>query len=618
MRQSLTFLRFLAIFQVLFLLASCASLRGSAPHEHVPPPPPRPEVDLSRYDQLVVIGTNDFHGYLRPVESKLGQETVVIGGAEWFAGFVNILERKYGDSLILLDGGDMWQGTIDSNTFRGRSVVDFYNLLPYRAVAVGNHEFDYGPQSKGGKDPLGAAKANMAASHFPYVQANIYWKGTNKIWSEKNLVPSVLVEAGGYKVGIIGLTTTSTPGKTLPKHVEKLEFRDFVEPTLSEAKKLRARGADIVLITMHEGEGKPGDPVYKLLHAIPKGTVDGVVAGHSHTEVHEFVNGIPVIESRTRGLYFGRFDLFIDKETRKLNPSLTHIYDMHMICGTWMKSSDTCDQKAAKAAIEDGKAKMEDFLPLRTVEYEGQEVYPDPSVRGTLDPYFSKVDKRKSEVVGQALADFDWYETGENQMGTLVLDAFRWKFPQAKVIVMNGGGIRRRLFKGPITFGDLYEMTPFDNVAVLVKVNGSQLKEMLRVLLSGSHKVPMVSGIKVRYFNREDSAFDRDVNGDGKKEDWEKDRLDPMGGVVWEDTGKPVGDHEEFLLATLDYLVAGGDHLTHVFDPIPLSKRRYFDLAPRDLMAEYLRKHPGIELPRKDHLRLVPVVGKGASSSIEH
>jgi 5'-nucleotidase len=611
-------MRHLWLFSFVFLSACATGSRHAQNQEGRSDPAILSEVDTSRFDQLVVVGTNDFHGYLRTVESKLGDETVLIGGAEWFAGYVNILERKYGDSLILLDGGDMWQGTMDSNTFLGRSVVEFYNLLPYRAVAVGNHEFDYGPEKKGGKDLLGAAKANFAASSFPYVQANIFWKGTNKLWKEKNLQPSVMVEAGGYKVGIIGLTTTSTPGKTLPKFVEKLEFRDFVQPTLEQAKLLRGRGAEIVLIAMHEGEGLPGDPVYNLLHALPKGTIDGVVSGHSHTEQHHLVNGVPVIQSKTRGLFFGRFDLFVDKETRKVVPSLTKLHGMHMICGTWLKGQRSCDQKAAKDSIEAKKASLSDFLPLRTPFYEGEEVKPDPSVQGAMAPFFAKVDRKKKEVLGQAVADFDWYPTGENQMGTLILDAYRFRFPEAKVIVMNGGGIRRRLFKGPITYGDLYELSPFDNVAVLVKMTGRQLREMMKPLFSGEHKVPLVWGIKVRFFNRVDSAFDRDVNGDGKNEQWERDRLDPVNGLVWEENNKPVGDEEEFLVATLDYLVAGGDHLEHVFGPIPLTKRKYFEMGPRDLVAEYLRKNPGIVVPRTDVTRLFPVVGAGASNSQEH
>lgn len=620
-------MRHALLLGLVFLLSACATTSRespvAAPGEVFNPRPIQAdgEEDPEGYDRLVIVGTNDFHGYLRTNEGKLGDELVKSGGAEWFAGYVNILERKYGDSLILLDGGDMWQGTIDSNLFHGKSVVAFYNLLPYRAVALGNHEFDYGSGSReAGKDPLGIVRARMAESHFPYVQANIFWKSgasKGKVWREKNLQPSVLVEAGGYKVGIIGLTTDTTPAKTLPKNVQQLEFRDFVKPTLEEAAKLRAKGAEIVLITTHEGEGKEGDPIYNLLHALPKGTVDGVVAGHSHTEVHEFVNGVPVIESRTRGLFFGRFDLFVSRETRKLDPSLTKIYPMQPICGTWFKEGDSCDFHAAKEAVDSGKESLDDLLPLRVPVYEGEEVAPDPSVQGALAPYFAKAEKKRAEVLGRAMKDFAWYPSGENQVGTLILDGFHHRFPEAKVALMNGGGIRRMISKGLITYGDLYEVNPFDNVATLVKVTGKQMKEIVKPLVSGAHKVPAVWGIRVTYFNRDDSAFDRDVNGDGKKEKWERDRLHPEKGVVWDSTGKPLRDDEEFWLATLDYLVAGGDHLGHVFEHIPLSKRKYFDQAPRDLIADYLRAYPGVTVPREDKMRLLPIKGEGADSSIE-
>ncbi|HEY8278402.1 MAG TPA: bifunctional UDP-sugar hydrolase/5'-nucleotidase [Bdellovibrionota bacterium] len=600
------------VFLSLLLLASCSSspstvtapwnLGGDAEH-----------------DQLVIVGTNDFHGYLRSVESDLGGSTVKIGGAEWFAGYADILQRKYGDRLILLDGGDMFQGTIDSNMFHGQSVVDFFNLLPYRAVAVGNHEFDYGPEKRGGKDLLGALKARMRQAKAPFVAANIFYKKSSKIWREKNLYPSVLVKAGDYKVGIIGLTTTSAPGKTLPKNVEHLEFRDFEAPVLVEAFKLRKQGADLVLITTHEGDGSSkDDPIYKLLHALPKGTVDAVVSGHTHSEMHDFVNGVPVIQSKTRGIYFGRIDLFVDKHSRKVDAEKTKIHDMHWICGTWFKNSEDCDQKVANDKIAAGKAQKSEYLPLRTPTYEGEEVKPSEAVRKVLAPYLAKADERRKEVVGEAKADFDWYPSGENQMGTLLLDAFHDRFPEAKVIYMNGGGIRRRLFKGPITFGDIYEVLPFDNHAVLVKVTGKQMKDLVRPLVSGLYHVPALWGIKVSYFNRDDSAFDRDLNGDGKKEKWERDRLDPVRGLVWEDTGKPVRDDEEFWIATIDYLVEGGDNTGRVFKQVPASKRKYFEAVPHDIVSEYLKKHRGIDLPRTDKMRIIAVQGEPGASPHQH
>jgi 5'-nucleotidase len=583
---------FFWLLPLLFLL-SCA---------HTPADQPDP----ARFDELVIVGTNDFHGYLRPVPTRVGDETVVQGGAEWFASYVQALEKKFGDHLILLDGGDLFQGTLESNRFRGRPVVEFYNRLPYRATAVGNHEFDYGPVKKGGADLLGTLKERMQEANFPFLAANIFWKKNGQAWREKNLYPSTLISAGGYKVGIIGLTTVSTPGKTLPKNVAALEFRDFVQPTLEEAKKLRAQGADFVLITTHEGHEDPGGEIYNFLHALPPGTVDAVVSGHSHTEIHTMVAGVPVIQSKTRGLYFGRIDLFVNKATRKIEPSLTRIHGMHSICGTWFKNLEDCDAQKALAQIAAGLAKPESFLPLRPPVYEGETIHADLGVRALLATYFSETDRLRAEKLGEAKAEFHWGSLEEKvELGGLFTDVLLAHFPHARVAYVNGGGLRRPIPKGPITYGDIYEASPFDNFAVEVKLSGRQFKDLVRVGVSGAQSIPSCQGVKVVYHRSEAPRFERDVNGDGKMEKWERDRLVS---VVWEKTGKPVRDDEEFWVATNSYLAEGGDHTEHVFGRIPRDRFHYAETVEHDLVAEYLRNHPGIDLPRhyERHFEAIP------------
>jgi 5'-nucleotidase len=574
-------------FLLLLALASCS-------HGGLRPDP-------ALYDQLVIVGTNDFHGYLRPVESELEGQRVILGGAEWFAGHMRVLERKFGDRLLLLDGGDIFQGTLESNLFLGKPTVDFYNLLPYRAASVGNHEFDYGPRRRGDGDRLGALKDRMGEANFPFLQANIYWEKSGELWREKNLYPSVLVEAGGYKVGIIGLTTTSTPAKTLPQNVAGLEFRDFLDPTLREARALRAQGAELVLITTHEGGEKPGEPLYELLQELPDRTVDAVVSGHAHSEIREFVHGVPVIQSRSRGLFFGRIDLFVNRSTRKVEPKLTKIHELRWICGTWFREKESCDQKWARDGLAAGTLQSRSLFPLRPVTYEGELVKPDLQVRRVLEPYFAAADKKKTEVLGRAQTDFDWYPSGESQMGFLFIEASRMGFPEARVVFHNGGGIRRRFFQGPITYGDLYEVHPFDNYAVAVRMTGRQLKDLVRVGVSGNNTIPALWGVRVEYFDKDSPAFDRDLNMDGKNEKWERDRLHRL---VWEDTGRPVGDREQFWVATNDYLASGGDNTAHVFGSIPPSGRRFLDSTQRDLVAEYLRKNPQLVLPRQDEMRV--------------
>jgi 5'-nucleotidase len=560
--------------------------------------------DLTKYDQIVIVGTNDFHGYLRPWEGKFAGAKVVSGGAEWFAGHVGILQKHYGDHLVLLDAGDIFQGTMESNNFRGKSTLAYYNLLPYRAAAVGNHEFDYGPLERGGKDRLGTLKARIGEAKFPFVQANIFWKGTDRLWTEKNLHPSVMIEAAGHKIGIIGLTTITTPAKTLPMNVERLDYRALAPAAITEARKLRAAGAELVFITAHEGGEHPGEPIYELLHELPKGTVDAVVSGHSHTEIHELVNGVPVIQSKTRGVYFGRIDLFVDKQTGKVNPALTRIHGMHPICGVWFANYESCDTKFARDLVEAGRAKESDFVPVRTVTYEGEEVKPDLKVRAALAPYFRRVDKATAEVLGEVSQDFQSYPSGETQMGSLFLRAYHWKYPQAKVIYLNGGGIRRPFLKGPMLYRDLFEVHPFDNYVALVKINGKQLRSLIEVGVSGAQKIPAIWGIRATYHTGFKPEYERDVNGDGRKDGWERNRLVSL---TW-DSGKPVQDTDEFWLATIDFLVTGGDNSDVAFGSLPPKRKKFFDETSRDPVAEYLRAHKGIRLPLEpDTMHFTPV-----------
>src|SRR6185503_18955273 len=133
-----------------FLVAcSHPATSPSQPHPS-PQPAPRGPVTLS------IVGTNDLHGALERLPV--------------FAGFVANLRAARaadGGGVVLVDGGDMFQGTLESNLAEGTDVVRAYNQIGYAAAAVGNHEFDYGPEGKrtvaasADDDPRGALKARM-------------------------------------------------------------------------------------------------------------------------------------------------------------------------------------------------------------------------------------------------------------------------------------------------------------------------------------------------------------------------------------------------------------------------------------------------------------------------
>ncbi|MCB0422557.1 MAG: hypothetical protein KDD61_16265, partial [Bdellovibrionales bacterium] len=113
--------------------------------------------------KLLVMATTDLHGQIAPLNStSLAGQTVGIGGISILSSYIKALRKSRTGAQILVDAGDLFQGTMESNTLEGSPIVELYNYLRVDATAIGNHEFDFGPQGpdrvqvQSTQDPLGA------------------------------------------------------------------------------------------------------------------------------------------------------------------------------------------------------------------------------------------------------------------------------------------------------------------------------------------------------------------------------------------------------------------------------------------------------------------------------
>lgn len=549
------------------------------------------------HETLVILGTNDIHGALAPLEYKSREDDpsnaveYTRGGAAVFAAHVKALRQEFGDRLLWLDAGDQFQGSLESNLDQGASVTRFFSELGLAAASVGNHEFDFG------RDAL---QARIAEAKYPYLAANIVppLPGTR---------PHILINAGKLKVGIVGLSTLETPTTTRPEYVKDLKFTSLKEALIRESKALRSAGADVVLLTAHVGlvcksrssfetairaANNPSqtgalcgekDEMVELLRSVPAGTVDAVVSGHTHQVVHHWISGVPVIQGGGRGMYYNLIHLTFDTAKKKLLSAETRIEGPIPVCAEVFQNQGDCNGE--QPAPRKGRG------PLVRPTFHGKELEPDSATERLLRPTFERVEREKKRWIADAARAIThrYPCSDESEAGNLIADAMREK-AAADFAMLNCGMVRGGFEKGAIRFGDLFRVIPFDNAVRLLRVNGKQLKLILQVANSGARGFFPVSGLRLKLLDMNQSAHSSDLNGDGKIEAWEIDRLVD----VTRTDGAPIEDDEQYTLATVDFLVSGGDNMGWPMGRIPKSQIQPVEGGLiRDVVEGYLAaKHP--------------------------
>ncbi len=593
------------ILPLAFLFGCQTASRNS---ESIEPPswesPTRSQSPSSHLETLAILGTNDIHGNLAPIQMKTqdpatGMIQFEAGGAATLSSYIDILRSEFGDRLIWLDAGDQFQGTLESNPSGGATMVQFFNFQKLNAAAVGNHEFDFG---------LSSLTERMKEAQYPFLAANIAETKSGKRAEFPNTYPHILINAGKLKVGIIGLSTLDTPKTTRAKSVQTLRFDNLKEATLRESEALRKKGAQIILLTAHVGLDCPSasrnaatyqlrkpsdiqetcngqDEMVRLLETLPTGTVDAVVSGHSHTIVHHWIGGVPVVQAGSYGRYLNVVYLTYDSELRRVLPDESRIEGPIPVCTQVFQNQNDCN--GDRPAPKSGRG------PLVTPRFHGKPVFPSERVKALVEPMIQKAEQYKKSPVGTAAQKLDHFRTTESPLGNLVADAMRY-LTKSQFGLINEGGIRAPIQQGLITYGDAFRSMPFDNAVSVVKVTGHELINILRVAESGSRGLASVSGLTLKLVDLSMEAPVSDLSGDGKFEIWETNRLMD----VKKSNGEAINPNEIYTLATADFLVAGGDDLKWAMSKIPASRIQLdTGVLIRDALVQYVEHHGTVNTP---------------------
>ncbi len=382
---------------------------------------------LPRARTLTILYFNDIHGHLEPWKPDAKSEAT-IGGIARIASLVERVRkqnRSRGRATILLQGGDVLQGTPLSAVYQGEPDIECFNLMGVDAMVIGNHEFDFGQSN--------IAKL-VERAKFPILSANVF-RTDGRPYARA----STVIEKGGLRIGVLGLTTSETPRTTFPTNVEGLTFDDPIQVAKYAIPVLEPH-CDLVVALTHLGV--PDDR--RLASSVPG--IDVIVGGHTHAKLPnpERVGNTVIVQAQDYGRYLGRLDLRVDADGKVT----TEHSELIPIDGTIPESKATLD---------------------------------------TVARYSGKLKERLSMFVGTTNVLLDGHRptvrSQETTLGNLMADLAR-NAAHTDIALINSGSLRASILPGKVTFGDILTTLPFNTVVLSVKLPGKTIREMLSMSAS--------------------------------------------------------------------------------------------------------------------------------------
>ena len=465
---------------------------------------PGEDDDLS--GQLVILHTNDSHGRIKEDGTSMGMSAV------------KYLADRYenaGASVLILDAGDTLHGLPIVTASRGESAVNVMNAVGYSAMAPGNHDFNYGYEH------ILELEEEM---NFPVLAANVTYEADGSLVFGDHIV----ITCGEYTIGVFGMATPETVTKTNPNNVVGLDFNEDNLAGIAQAQcdELKELGCDIIICLAHLGDDVSSTP-YRSTDVLEQVIdIDLWIDGHSHSvlngdgEAH-LVNGTLVAST---GEYTKNIGV-VTYDGAEFDAGLVHYADL---CNTYEQDGEII------------------------TEFYGY----DPEITALVQNYYDEMMEFYSEVVGHTdvllNGTREFVRTQETNLGDLAADAILAAAPNADFALTNGGGIRANIEIGDITRYDLFTVFPFGNMVATVELTGAQIVYILEAATHACPGIdgafPQVSGItfEIHTYIEYEGEYANPTNPGSRIQN-----------VCI--NGEPIDLDATYVMATNDFLAAGGD-----------------------------------------------------------
>lgn len=447
---------------------------------------------------VTLLFTNDVESAYDPIPAFWLDDQEMIGGIAEMTTLINSIRRDE-PNVFLFDSGDIFTGALAKLT-EGRLAFELMITMGYDAMAIGNHEFEYGHE-------VFAWQKNRAP--FPVLGANFFYRDTDHPYAQAHAV----IERGGVRIGVIGIMGQDAVSAIIPSFIAPLDVTVPAEAVQRSVDELRDE-VDLIVLLTHQGKTAPmqtdaeSDP--RLQRDIDAdinlaGAVEGIdvlFAGHADAGTPQPVihpdTGTIIMQTYGQATHLGYLQLTLDPETREVTR-------------------------------HEGR-----LIPVDPALYS-----PDPAITAKLTAYRAAYPEIR-EVIGHTAARMNRRYIEESDVGNLFADALKVA-AGTDIAFIHGGSLRKDLPGGEVRVVDLLDTYPFVDDVIVKEMSGAQIRRALEQSFTLERGLLQLSGLAVRY-----------------------DLTQPEGqrlvSVRFE--GKPLADTDRLTVAAPGFLAEGGDLYT--------------------------------------------------------
>lgn len=495
-----------------------------APSAHAPVPEPAAgsaaaAAVAADTGTLVLLGTTDLHGWVLPYDYYTGKTTN--NSLASLVPMIDSVRAANPGRTILVESGDLLQGNpldfVYSRLQPGEThpLVAAMNLVGYDAAAIGNHEFNYG---------VPHLDAAVRQARFPWLSANTFRAGTSEHAYRAYTIVERTVAGHPVKVGI---TSVTPPGVAIWDRDNvrgRLDFRDIVESVRPVVARMRAEGADLVVVAAHSGlEGSSYDtaathvPAENAAVAMARQVpgIDVILMGHTHRELADTtINGVLVQQAKNWGA-----SLAVGTLTLSHGGDGWHVLAKH---GRILRPVEGRVDARLQAALAEAHE--------RTRQYVGRQI------GVSTDEWTSELSRTRDTPITDLINDVQRRVTGADLSSTAAFS------------------LAARIPRGPITVADVAGLYIYDNTLKAVRISGAQLRAYIEK--SAEYYLPCPGGRCERVTNPAVPGYNFDVISGV---DYALDLTQPVGRrvVKLERNGRAVAPTDSFTIALNNYRASG-------------------------------------------------------------